>query len=116
DFLAFGRREGDQAAVPAVEVGPERLFDHGVDLVVGMDRVMVVKGELASLRLARYEEGEVESRVAPADLVAILLPAELGVVDDQVGAPAPLDVLVVEEALQRLRRAAGRLAGSPRRE
>src|SRR5437660_10485721 len=81
-----------------------------------MDRVMVVKGKLASLRLTRDEEGEVESRVAPADLVAVLLPAELGVMDDQVGAPAPLDVLVVQEALQRLRRAAGRLARSPRRE
>src|SRR5207302_2176214 len=91
-FLALGRGEREQAAVLAVGVGAESLLDHRLDLVVRMHRIMMEERELARARLARHQERVLKAGVPPTDVVAVLLGAVLGVMDQQVGIPAPIDV------------------------
>ena len=64
----------------------------------------MVESQLPRGRLARDEQRVVEAGVAPADLGPVLLAAVLRVVHQQVGVPAPVDVVVGPERLDLRRR------------
>ena len=51
DLLVLGRREGQHLRAPRLAVIAQRLFDQGVDVGVGVQRVVVEKGELLHVGL-----------------------------------------------------------------